>query len=208
MSMFRRLLRTLGLSSDARVHINAPGIDVVITGDPDKVRAMFGAVKNELERQARPAVAPSSPKKPVFGLGAGALDKPRRAASSKMVRPTELDDMDSPYALPEARVVPVESARPYDQADTDEKQRQEAPGAATLQRLVQDLEATRKKQRADEEPEPEVTAVEQRLEQRIPAGDDAGTVQVRARNLPRRGDAFEAAPTLLPDEDPDWRETS
>ena len=55
----------------------------------------MGVIRTELERKAR---------------------RDRRlnkAASSQVVRPTELDEMDSPYALPEAVVMPVpEEDRP------------------------------------------------------------------------------------------------
>jgi hypothetical protein len=123
----------LGLSGDARVHISAPGIDVVITGDPEQVRSLLGIVKYELERNARwkerrgpaPQVAPA-----IAAPAAPPADAPRRASTrarrpggprgSQMVLPTELDEMDSPYALPDALVMPVE--------DTTGEHERETPG--------------------------------------------------------------------------------
>lgn len=92
MGLWRDILRALGLTNDARVQISAPGIDVVITGDPEQVRQLLGVVKHELERVASRRVGEGRWK-----------DVP----DSQVVRPTELDEMDSPYALPEAMVMPV-----------------------------------------------------------------------------------------------------
>ncbi len=100
MGVWRSLLRIFGLNDDAQVRINAPGIDIVITGDPRRVRSLLGVVRQELEQ---------NPKL----LSHGGRDRrrysrnPQRARPSQMVQPTELDEMDSPYALPEALVLPV-----------------------------------------------------------------------------------------------------
>lgn len=97
MSWWRDILRALGLTNDARVHISAPKIDIVITGDPDQVRHLLGVVKHELERNAVRRE-----------LGAGGRRK--SMGSNQVVRPTELDEMDSPYVLPEATVRPVDES--------------------------------------------------------------------------------------------------
>lgn len=101
MSFWKNILRILGLSSEARVHISAPGIEVVLTGDPEQVRALLSVVKTELERNARAQYGGR-----------------RRLPSNEdqIVHPTELDEMDSPYALPDAKIMPV-----GDSQVTDEK---------------------------------------------------------------------------------------
>ncbi len=89
MSLWRSILRWFGLYDEARVQITAPGIEVTLAGDPTQVRALMGVIRTELERRAR---------------------RDRRlnqVRESQVVRPTELDEMDSPYALPEAVVLPV-----------------------------------------------------------------------------------------------------
>ena len=89
MGLWRSILRWFGLQREARVQITAPGIEVTLAGEPTQVRALMGVIRNELERKAR---------------------RDRRlnkVNESQVVRPTELDEMDSPYALPEAMVLPV-----------------------------------------------------------------------------------------------------
>jgi hypothetical protein len=100
LGVWKSLLRIFGLNDDAQVRINASGIDVVITGDPRKVRAMLGVVRQELENNPKllPQGSHSRRRYP---------RNPQRARPSQMVQPTELDELDSPYALPEARVMPV-----------------------------------------------------------------------------------------------------
>lgn len=115
MGLWRDLLRVLGLTDDARVHISAPGIEVRITGDPDQVRALLVVVKNDLERAAR---ARERTKRQ--GLHARnrlstdgrPIPQPVASRASQYVQPTELDEMDSPYALPDPLVVPVEESTP------------------------------------------------------------------------------------------------
>lgn len=80
----RRLLAWFGLGSDSRVHISAPGIDVVISGAPERVRSVLSVVTAALEREESER----------------ARRKRAMAPISKVVEPTELDDMDSPYAIP------------------------------------------------------------------------------------------------------------
>ncbi len=112
MGLWRDILRVLGLTNDARVQISAPGIDVVITGDPEQVRQLLGVVKHELERSAARREVAEGRRKTV-GTG-------------QVVRPTELDEMDSPYVLPEAMVLPVEDTTgelvrtPVDEDTVDE----------------------------------------------------------------------------------------
>lgn len=97
MSFWRNILRVLGFSNDVRVQIRAPQIDVVITGDPERVRGLLSVVQSELERQSRVL-------EPRAQVRAAAPSRPRRGKNeSQVVRPTELDEMDSPYALPGMR---------------------------------------------------------------------------------------------------------
>ena len=100
MSVWRSILRWFGLHQEFRVQITAPGIEVTLAGDRRQVQALMGVIRNELERKAR---------------------RERRQAnldSGQMVRPTELDEMDSPYALPEAVVVPVTDDEPSEDRGT------------------------------------------------------------------------------------------
>ena len=90
MGLWQAILRLFGLTSDTRVQISAPGIDVVITGSPSQVRSLLAVVKNELEKGPRGHIR-------------------KRFDSSEVVRPTELDEMDSPYALPGAILAPVKT---------------------------------------------------------------------------------------------------
>lgn len=97
----------LGLTHDARINIRSKDIDITLIGDPKIVREMLGVVKEELEKRHR-------------------LKRLERAASgrfaiqgehtlntdSQVVRPTELDEMDSPYAIPEHRTVPPPGEEP------------------------------------------------------------------------------------------------
>ena len=85
MSVLKDIARYFGFTDDTRVTISAPGVDVVITGRPDKVSYLLEVVKTEMERSS----------------------KKRKSGKSDVVRPTELDEMDSPYVLPEGRVVPA-----------------------------------------------------------------------------------------------------
>ena len=89
MSLWRSILRWFGLYREARVQITAPGIEVTLAGDPTQVRALMGVIRTELERKARRG------------------RRQNQVPESQVVRPTELDEMDSPYALPEAVVMPV-----------------------------------------------------------------------------------------------------
>jgi hypothetical protein len=123
---WRKLLALLGLSNDARVRVRAPGIEVILTGEPELVRAVLHVVKAEIERVhrirrmggARPG-APIPPAPPgavqPAPLPPGASGSRRRTGSNsdsqQIVLPSELDDMDSPYAIPEHR-----PARPEDES--------------------------------------------------------------------------------------------
>lgn len=125
MGLWKDFLRLLGLTSDARVHISAPGIDVVITGEPDQVRALLSVVKYELERSTR--WRDRDPKRgAIAGGNERARDgsKVRGSKGGNYVQPTELDEMDSPYALPEPLVMPVDEI-------TDERARQPASRKAS-----------------------------------------------------------------------------
>lgn len=118
MGLWKDFLRVLGLTSDARVHISAPGIDVILTGEPDQVRALLSVVKYELERSTRWKDRDHRDREK-SRVAAG--DKPRRP---QLVQPTELDEMDSPYAFAEALVMPVDEI-------TDERDRQPASRKAS-----------------------------------------------------------------------------
>lgn len=99
MGLWKNILRVFGLSDQVRVRIDAPGIDVVLTGDPHRVRALLSVVREELEKNPNML----SPKR-----GRRRRRQAQVASRSQIVQPTELDEMDSPYALPEAVVMPVQ----------------------------------------------------------------------------------------------------
>jgi hypothetical protein len=134
---WRKLLAILGFTSDARVRVRAPGIEVVLTGSPDLVRSVLAAVKHELSEQSRRRSPSGS------ALPRGSTRAPQIATAhteSQLVLPSDLDEMDSPYAIPEHRTVPPDGETPV-----------ETPPAHTLQR--------------SDEPEPELTAIDVRTAQ-------------------------------------------
>ena len=93
----RLLRRWLGLTAETRVTIEAPGVDVVVTGEPRKVRKLLAVLTRALEAdEAAPAPRP-------------------RVPASKLVLPTDLDEMDSPYAFPVGAVA-ADSSGPEDRA--------------------------------------------------------------------------------------------
>ncbi|MEL6189251.1 MAG: hypothetical protein AAFU79_31905 [Myxococcota bacterium] len=81
--MWGAIKRWLGLTRETRAYISAPGIDVVITGEPHRVRVLLGVVTAALERAELPARTDPS-----------------------VVEPSELDDRDSPYSIPRAPARP------------------------------------------------------------------------------------------------------
>ncbi|MCK6545585.1 hypothetical protein L6R52_06925 [Myxococcota bacterium] len=175
MGLWSELLRVLGLSGDARVHISAPGIDVVITGKPEQVRSLLGVVKYELERSARwkERVGPSPHPPPheiparIQPVVAAAAPQKKRVRGSQVVLPTELDEMDSPYALPEALVMPVDDTTGEralealeDRTPAEPPPRgRGAPYVPEMTTLVPDKSATDPAGDDDDEPEAQPTAV-------------------------------------------------
>jgi hypothetical protein len=166
-SPWKKLLAILGLSNDARVRIRAPGVEVILTGDTETVRALLTVVKAEIERVHRlrrlpgragpslsdhglapaasaPAQAGPSPagasgagQPPGAPGSAGGTRSPHRRSrrgaggkaadsQSQVVLPSELDDMDSPYAIPEHRTN-VEAGR----GDLTPVEEEEVPLATT-----------------------------------------------------------------------------
>jgi hypothetical protein len=196
-------MRLLGLTSDARVHISAPGIDVVITGEPDQVRALLSVVKYELERSTRWKDRDREKSRIVPG------EKPRR---SQLVQPTELDEMDSPYAFSEALVMPVDEIT--DERDRQPASRKASQSPAELVRayegepatLVPDVYETRddpnKGKRIDarpmlvrnESPPQEVSAT--KIDSKPPVSEDEPEKEVTAVS------ASPSGPTPSPDSSP------
>ena len=101
MDWWRKLVAILGLSTDARVNVRARGIDVTIIGDADEVRSMLEVVKGELENRHRRRLRARAGSIGITTTGMDSLN-----TDSQVVRPSELDEMDSPYAIPEHRTVP------------------------------------------------------------------------------------------------------
>jgi len=146
------LVAWLGLSSKwARVNVRAPGVSVTILGDREQAKRVLAVVKEELERSHRrraigrqrsAARMPSSAR----------IMEPSVGTDSQVVRPTDLDEMDSPYAIPEHRTRPT--------ADKDD-------GPATVEEDFGDTSThdIRDTIPADdlEEPDREVTAVDVNL---------------------------------------------
>jgi len=114
---WRKLLALLGLTEDARVRVRAPGIEVIITGDPDLAKKVLAVVKQEIAHQSSRRRGDSVMASPAQQAQAQQPQMPRQMAApqpqasggrnkkkaghSQVVRPSELDEMDSPYAIPE-----------------------------------------------------------------------------------------------------------
>jgi hypothetical protein len=102
----------------------------VITGEPEQVRQLLAVVKHELERNA--ARRDHGGRRKSIGSG-------------KMVRPTDLDEMDSPYVLPEAMVMPVDEPTgelmrtPVDEETVDDPRRR----VSTVSPRAPQIEATK-----------------------------------------------------------------
>lgn len=136
MPWWRKLLALLGLTEDARVRVRAPGIEVTLTGNAELVRSVLSVVKSEIARhntKKRLEARGEGPKAGVAPAPAPAPAASRRAAppptaalgetqsDSQIVLPSELDEMDSPYAIPEHHAAPAdedsaESATPIETA--------------------------------------------------------------------------------------------
>lgn len=152
MPWWRKLLALLGLTADARVRVRSAGIEVVITGDPDMVRAVLHVVKTEIgkhgsTRRGGSQARPLAERVPTRAPGAVAVIQGKpivEASDSNIVLPSDLDEMDSPYAIPEHRTVPPE----------DPETPIEGTAALRESKTVSDLT------RPDDEPEPELTAVD------------------------------------------------
>ena len=95
MNFARRLMAFFGLSKDARVNVRTDDIDVTIVGKPEQVQAVLEAVRSSLEIILRARNAPRFEGGKEFGV----------STESLIVLPTELDEKDSPYAIPEHRTV-------------------------------------------------------------------------------------------------------
>ncbi|MBI4816878.1 MAG: hypothetical protein HY791_11500 [Deltaproteobacteria bacterium] len=102
MRWWRKLLTVLGLSNDARIHVRASDIEVTITGEPELVRQVLEVVRSEIERhqvkKRRATLAPGA-------MIPSGVPSPSMMAppTDSLIVPAELDDMDSPYAIPEHR---------------------------------------------------------------------------------------------------------
>lgn len=150
----------LGLTADARVRVRAPGIEVVLTGDPEIVRAVLSAVKSEisrnssrkrLESQARPTAEKIPARVPALAVVQG--QPLEQLSDSNIVLPSDLDEMDSPYAIPDHHTLP-----PVDETPIDGLQALAGPNEKTR---PENLEIVASDERTrDDEPEPEVTAVD------------------------------------------------
>lgn len=177
MPWWRKLLALLGLTEDARVRVRAPGIEVVITGDPDLAKNVLAVVKAEISRSSRrrtesvpapraqtgmgggtggvaatvaiagpsslPAPAPRAGGAAAAAAAAGA--RKRKPGHSQVVRPSDLDEMDSPYAIPEH--IPVEDVS-------------ETPAEGFASERTLNVDHMIESARDDDEPEPEPTAVD------------------------------------------------
>jgi hypothetical protein len=220
LGLWRDLLRVLGLSSDARVHISAPAIDVVITGDPEQVRALLLVVKHELERSARWKDRLPDGKRPAKHGRSQSLSDPKRpqlTPSRQYVQPSELDEMDSPYALPDPLVMPVDEPTDETQAarsgDREASKRAAAKGyAGDMATLVPDPIA-REKMHIDSDSSVESSEEGEREDTHVTA-NPAGPVEAPTSNPierdsltpPSRSMPFvtDGGPTLTPlaDSDP------
>lgn len=195
MRLWKAILRALGLSDEARVRISAPGIDVELTGDPEKVRAVLSVVRQELEKPRMLTRGRRAER------GRRRTLHPMSARDSQVVRPTELDEMDSPYALPEAVVMPVP-----DEDVTAERLVRRDPARSADRRSpeIDTVEVRAERDTStppgfgevpseetisgydDDEPDAEATAI---------APNPSGAVPVASRN---RGFVTDGGPTIMP----------
>ena len=111
MNTWRKLLGMLGLSKDARVQVRSQDIEVTIFGEPEKVRRMLEVVKNGLEsdHRARRLKSRSPSGRRVHSTSG------QPSTDSQVVRPSDLDEQDSPYAIPEHHPDAAEAATPTSQ---------------------------------------------------------------------------------------------
>lgn len=140
------------------MNVRAPGIAVTIVGERDQAKRVLLVVKEELERNHRRRVierARSTSRMP----SSVRIVEPVLATDSQVVRPTDLDEMDSPYAIPEHRTMPpTEGATPED-----------ATGEDLGETSTHDIRDTLAASEFDEEgPEREVTAVDVNLSPPVP----------------------------------------
>jgi hypothetical protein len=111
MNLKRRLLALLGLSSDAKVNVRTEDVDVTILGDSRHVQIVLESVRASLEEilNNKSGVRLNDA---TGGIGLN--------TESLVVRPTELDEKDSPYAIPEHRTVErIEAGPGLEHPDTD-----------------------------------------------------------------------------------------
>ena len=108
--MKRSLLAFLGLSKEAKVTVRTDDVDITIVGNQRHVQHMLKAVKAALEELLD--------ENSVQRIGAVNLEQ---GTESLVVRPTELDEFDSPYAIPEHRTVEkIEKLTLPDETSADE----------------------------------------------------------------------------------------
>lgn len=112
MNFTRRFLAFFGLSKDARVNMRTDDIEVTIVGNPKQVQIVLEAVRSSLENILL---------EPGHARFAEVQDLHHSNTESLVVLPTELDEKDSPYAIPEHRTV----------AGSDPKQEKDSESAET-----------------------------------------------------------------------------
>jgi hypothetical protein len=188
MKTWRKLLSILGLSKDARVQVRSKDIEVTIIGTPDKVRRMLELVKNGLENEHRARRLHSrSPS----GRRAHS-DSGQPNTDSQVVRPTDLDEQDSPYAIPQHHPDAAEAATPT-------SQHAEPPLADTIRPEAFDMGETLSGENTG--PEREITQI---------AHDPSGAqpipetmeIEDRGRNKSRARDDLEEVRTARQPSDP------
>lgn len=110
------LLRRLGLSRETRVHVSIDGLDVVLRGDADRVRYMLGVITAALHDAASPSdEGPRGVEDTRIGAGTNRPSvRAARLSSDQVLVPSDLDESDAPYALPEAESLALTAPhRPY-----------------------------------------------------------------------------------------------
>ena len=111
MNLKRRLLALFGLSNDAKVNVRTENVDVTILGDSRQVQVVLEAVRTSLE-QLLHQESGGQLKDPDSNFGLN--------TESLVVHPTELDEKDSPYAIPEHRTVErIDAGTGLEHTDTD-----------------------------------------------------------------------------------------
>lgn len=172
------------------MHITAPGLDIVMSGEPREVRRILSVVTDALENR-------TEGRSPLSGNVPGEPSRKPRAHYSQVVLPSDLDETDSPYAVPahEPHVRPVRE-------DPRIEETFEIPGrnAARLRRQLHREARTGPKPTEDRRAKVSNPAVHDPAERRLDEPTSRAAIIPRAPSLALPG--FDD-PTMMPPSEAD-----